>query len=232
MFAQLTHSQQATDLAYLYSSNHQPKLDILNSSSYKSPMAAKRLLEVESKFVFKPSSVAKFQANGGSPAFERLEALGTHKFTDTYFDHRDVLSNNGIWLRQRKNKQSTVLEAKVRISGNFARSTFDEITDRQAITNLIRPHFPHFNEGRENFGLQILAKFMTTRQDFRADGKFGIMLDYTDFGHSVGEVELMAEDEERAHREIDAFMAQYPWFFEKGKTEGKLAAYCRLREND
>ncbi|KAL8894184.1 MAG: hypothetical protein Q9207_008536, partial [Kuettlingeria erythrocarpa] len=213
--------------------NQKPNLSTFDSSSHKSPMAAKRLLEVESKFVFKPSLVVKFQANGGSPAFERLEPLGTHKFTDTYFDHRDVLSNHGIWLRQRKyNQSTTVLEAKVRVSGNFARSTFDEITDRRAIANLIRPHFPHFNDERENFGLQILAKFMTTRQDFRADGKFGIMLDYTDFGHSVGEVELMAEDEERAHREIDAFMARYPWFFEKGKTEGKLAAYCRLRGND
>ncbi|KAL8926839.1 MAG: hypothetical protein Q9208_002648 [Pyrenodesmia sp. 3 TL-2023] len=192
-------------------------------------MAAKRLLEVESKFVFKPSLVAKFQSNGGNPAFERLEALGMHKFNDTYFDHRDVLSNNGIWLRQRTNNQSTVLEAKVRIGGNFVRSTFDEITDRQAIQDLIRPHLPHFSDEREDFGLEVLAKFMTTRQDFRADGKFGIMLDYTDFGHTIGEVELMAEDEETAHQEVDAFMARYPWFFEKGKTEGKLAAYCRLR---
>lgn len=195
-------------------------------------MAAKRLLEVESKFVFKPSLVAKFKSNGGNPAFKHLEALGAHKFTDTYFDHRDILSNNGVWLRQRTNDQSTVLEAKVRISGDFARSTFDEITDRQAIKNLIRPHFPQFSEGRENYGLQVLAKFMTTRQDFRADGKFGIMLDYTDFGHSIGEVELMAEDEEMAHREIEAFILRYPWFFEKRNPEGKLAAYCRLRGID
>ncbi|KAL8761351.1 MAG: hypothetical protein Q9184_002516 [Pyrenodesmia sp. 2 TL-2023] len=195
-------------------------------------MAAKRLLEIESKFVFKPWLVAKLQSNGGSPAFKHLEALGTRKFTDTYFDHQDILSNHGIWLRKRTNNQLTVLEAKVRISGDFARSTFDEITDRQAITNLIRPYFPQFSEGREDYGLPVLAKFMTTRQDFRADGKFGIMLDYTDFGHSIGEVELMAEDEETAHREIDAFMLRYPWFFEKGTPEGKLAAYCRLRGID
>ena len=88
---------------------------------------------------------------------------------------------------------------------------------------------PQYNEEKPNLGLDILAKFMTMRQAFRADEKFGIVLDHTDFGHSVGEVESMAEDEETAHGEIDTFMARYPWFFEKGSTEGKLAAYFRIR---
>lgn len=193
-------------------------------------MAAKRLLEVESKFGFKPSLVTTLQTNGGTPAFKRLEALGTHKFTDTYFEYQDVLSKNGIWLRQRTDSRSTVLEAKVRISGDFARSTFDEITDRKVIAEIIRPHFPPFDEEKEQFGLEVLAQFATTRQEFRADDKFAIVLDHTDFGHSIGEVELMAEDEQIAHQEIDGFMARYPWFFEKGKTEGKLAAYFRLRK--
>ncbi|KAL8728069.1 MAG: hypothetical protein Q9181_005480 [Wetmoreana brouardii] len=197
-------------------------------------MTAKRLLEVESKFLFKPSLIATLEANQGTPAFNRLEALGTHSFTDTYYDYRNTLSKNGIWLRQRKDRQSTILEAKVRISGDFARSTFDEMTDRKMITDLIRPHLPQFNEGKENFGLDLLAEFTTTRQDYKADDRFAIVLDYTDFGHSVGEVELMAEDEATAHAEIDSFMAQYPWFFQKGngKTEGKLAAYFRVHGID
>lgn len=54
------------------------------------------------------------------------------------------------------------------------------------------------------------------------------MLDSTDFGHSVGEVELnlmLAEDEEgKAHGEIDAFMGPYPWFFDRGeRCEGEAS---------
>lgn len=39
----------------------------------------------------------------------------------------------------------------------------------------------------------------------------------------------MAKDEGTAHGEIDTFMVRYPWVFEKGNTEGKLAAYFRIR---
>ncbi|KAL8784927.1 MAG: hypothetical protein Q9213_003669 [Squamulea squamosa] len=191
-------------------------------------MAAKRLLEVESKFLFNPSLVATFQSNKGCPAFKRLEALGTHSFIDTYYDHRDILSKNGIWLRQRTSSGFELLEAKVRISGNFSRSTFDEIIDHKQITDTIRPHLPQFNMKKQNLGLHLLAKYTTTRQEFRADDRFTVVLDRTDFGHSVGEVELKMEDEAEAHQEIDLFMARYPWFFTNGKAEGKLEAYFRV----
>ncbi|KAI4281736.1 MAG: hypothetical protein L6R35_005572, partial [Caloplaca aegaea] len=171
--------------------------------------AAKRLLEVESKVLFNPSLVPTLLANRGTPPFKRLESLGTHKFTDTYFDSQDTLSRNGIWLRQRTSPNNinnnnissaaaapaAILEAKVRISGDFARSTFDEITDPHTIADLIRPHLPHFSAKKQHCGLEVLAEFTTTRQGFRADGKFAVVLDRTDFGHAVGEVELMAEDE-------------------------------------
>ncbi|KAL8911504.1 MAG: hypothetical protein Q9172_007665 [Xanthocarpia lactea] len=192
-------------------------------------MAAKRLLEVESKFLFNPSLVATLQSNRGNPAFKRLEALSTHSFTDTYYDHHDILSRNGIWLRQRTTSASLILEAKVRVSGDFSRSTFDEIIDHNDIADVIRPHLPQFDTKKKNLGLDRLAKFTTTRQEVRADDKFAVVLDYTDFGHSVGEVELMAEDEAEAHRQIDLFMARYPWFFIKGKAEGKLEAYFKAK---
>jgi thiamine-triphosphatase len=43
------------------------------------------------------------------------------------------------------------------------------------------------------------------------------MLDATDFGHWIGEVELLACDEQRAHLDIDAFMRRYAWFFTQEK---------------
>jgi hypothetical protein len=48
------------------------------------------------------------------------------------------------------------------------------------------------------------------------------MLDATDFGHWVGEVELLACDEQRAHLDIDAFMRRYTWFFTQEKKPNGL----------
>ena len=73
-----------------------------------------------------------------------------------------------------------------------------------------------------------MARFTTTRREWRADGRFGIVLDESDFGHRVGEVEVMSEEGGKAREEIDAFMERYGWFFGKGKPEGKLAAFLRL----
>lgn len=35
----------------------------------------------------------------------------------------------------------------------------------------------------------------------------------------------MAEDAEKAHKDIDAFMKEYAWFFDTTKPKGKLTAY-------
>lgn len=53
-----------------------------------------------------------------------------------------------------------------------------------------------------------------------------MVLDTTDFGHRVGEVEMMAEDADNAHANIDAFLKEYAWFFDTTtQPKGKLTAY-------
>ena len=114
--------------------------------------------------------------------------------------------------------------------------------------------------GPENqFGLKQLCQFITYRRSFHthmdapnkdeATGpeidrsqEFNVVLDETDFGHAVGEVEIMALDAVKAHFQIDAFLEKYSWFFETGgdedgdvvdqggnkgplKVKGKLTAY-------
>ena len=58
-----------------------------------------------------------------------------------------------------------------------------------------------------------------------ADHKFTAVLDETDFGHSVGEVEILADDAKQAHADSDTFLNHYAWFFDCSKPKGKLAAY-------
>ncbi|KAI4098735.1 MAG: hypothetical protein L6R37_006324 [Teloschistes peruensis] len=197
-------------------------------------MATKRLLEVERKFYFDRNGIPS-GPHHYAQVFKSTKQIRTQRFTDTYFDDRDVLSSNGIWVRRRQDCSGTdVMEAKVRVEGDYTRSTSDEITDGESICNLIRrhfPNFPHLKRGANDVGLDILAHFTTTRRSFLANNKFTVVLDETDFGHSVGEVELMAEDEAEAHGQIDGFMQEYSSFFNCGrdgkKPEGKLAAYLK-----
>ena len=110
--------------------------------------------------------------------------------------------------------------------GTILRSTFSETKDRNQIRELVRTHFPDPSRDFHNqFGLGVMAEFKTHRLTYLADGKFTVVLDCTDFGHSVGEVELMAEDAEKAHKDIDAFFEEYAWFFDTSKPKGKLTAY-------
>lgn len=79
-----------------------------------------------------------------------------------------------------------------------------------------------------NFGLNLISWFRTTRKVYCADKKFLVMLNATDFGHWVREVELLAHDEQRAYLDIDAFMQRYAWFFtQEKKPKGKLTAYFK-----
>ncbi|KAL8764672.1 MAG: hypothetical protein Q9203_006956 [Teloschistes exilis] len=198
-------------------------------------MATKRLLEIERKFHFDRNRILS-GPHHYAQVFKSIKHLKLQRFTDTYFDDREVLSSNGIWVRRRQDCSGTgVMEAKLRIKGDHTRSTFDEITDGESICNLIRrhfPNFPHLKRGANDVGLDSLAHFTTTRRSFLAANKFTVVLDETDFGHSVGEVELMAEDEAEAHGQIDGFMQHHSSFFDCGRGEGdeseeKLAAYLK-----
>ena len=90
----------------------------------------------------------------------------------------------------------------------------------------MRSHLPNLKTASEDdFGLDAMAEFETRRLTFLADHKFTIVLDFTNFGHEVGEVELMAEDAGKAHADIDGFVREYAWFFDMTNPKGKLRAY-------
>lgn len=200
------------------------------------------LLEIEQKFNFNMAKVALFMEKRGHPALRQVRSVNKLCFCDTYYDSQDKLSSNGLWVRKRQHirvlpsglplrsceRQPYLLEweAKQRIQGSsIIRSTFNETKDTKKILEMVRSIIPSSLGADANFGLGEMCQFETTRQTFLANDKFTIVLDCTDFGHDVGEVELLAEDAERAHREIDAFMKEYDWFFDKRNPKGKLTAY-------
>ena len=90
----------------------------------------------------------------------------------------------------------------------------------------MRKYLPGALDVYRNFGLDRLCQFTTWRYSFKANRKFNVVLDRTNFGHQVGEIELLAEDADRAHAEIEAYMRKHAWFFDtSSKPKGKLTAY-------
>jgi thiamine-triphosphatase len=208
-------------------------------------------LEVERKFY--PSAVALIARNAGSPPLKKFTSLPTTTFTDTYFDLKTTLRDKGVWLRRRDNDW----EMKVKTGGDFINSSFQEISGTEEIDQALKKYFSHAfmsisdttscsTKGRNmqgTFGLSPFAKITTTRQAWTAqsdsDHTLQIVVDTTDFGHKVGEVELAwdgvdtaAKDASRLKMDqiISTFMHHHKWAFPDGECQGKLTAYFELQK--
>lgn len=189
-----------------------------------------RLFEVEQKFNWTVEKFILLQ-KGIAPRYYRplkIEHLRYQTFHDTYYDSNSTLCKNGLWVRKRQPCGSVFKwEAKqLQTGSSFLRSTYEESEDPHQIQNMVGAHFPACPGPNHNFGLDVLCHFQTHRHSFLAENRFTVVLDATDFGHRVGEVEVMAEDADRAHFNIDAFLKEYAWFFDKTtEPKGKLTAY-------
>lgn len=195
------------------------------------------ILEVERKF--RSLAVRKLTQHGGTPAFKSLRQLPTQSLHDVYYDQSGRLSSAGAWVRKRNGEW----EAKIKKGGNFTNSRFEELRD----TGDIAAHVKRIVgtdvsvDASSSFGLSPIATLSTTRETWIADDEFSIVLDKTDIGHEVGEVELQRVvagvdgsgpsegQKESITRELDerisAFMKRYSWAFSPGEPKGKLTAY-------
>lgn len=187
-------------------------------------------LEVERKFAAFRTSPRDLRA--GDPQFLSLKYLGQQILHDKYYDRQDLLSEHGLWLRQRNGEW----QMKIRKGGDRLNSQFQETLDHQAIARAVQSLICKKTSALDNFGLVLLADITTTRKSWIADRDFRIVLDRTDFGHMVGEVELEVEvnirgdnQAEAVMRETDSriarFLDRYKWAFSDAPPIGKLSAY-------
>lgn len=183
---------------------------------------------------------------------------GVTCFEDRYYDTpKDTLSKAGVWIRRREKFECGVRpftgserasppdaswEAKIRMGGDFINSAFREITDLHEISavlgNLVPGSELDADHGPRGGQVREMARFVTDRTGYIVDGKFTVVIDVTDFGHTVGEVELERDATEAScegvdkalaiaamDKEIDGFMRRFWWAFPAGKPVGKLTAY-------
>lgn len=222
------------------------------------PQHQRSILEVERKFAPTATSIRQLDQNTGSPPFESVVHQGIACFEDRYYDTTtDTLSKAGVWIRRREKFECGVRrfegykrrdprdvswEAKVRVGGDFINSAFSEVTDVWEISALLGTLVPgsklDVHHGPRGGWVRELARFITDRTGYVVDGKFTVVIDVTDFGHTVGEVELerdatevSCEGEDKTlaiaamDEEIDGFMRRFAWAFPAGTPVGKLSAY-------
>lgn len=222
------------------------------------PQPQRSILEVERKFAPTSTSIRQLDQNTGSPPFDSVVHQGVTCFEDTYYETpTDTLSKAGVWIRRREKFECGVRrftgckrrdprevswEAKVRVGGDFINSAFREVTDVQEISELLSTLVPgselNAHHGPRGGQVREMARFITDRTGYIVNGKFTVVIDVTDFGHTVGEVELergtaevSCEGEDRTQaiaamdEEIDGFMRRFAWAFPTEKPVGKLSAY-------
>lgn len=169
--------------------------------------------------------------------------------------------------RECNDKPKTTWQAKIRRGGTHTNSAFEEVEGSQAVQDVVQQFIPDVKIPRENeldkmqldkdvvggarstvsssiLGLDMVARFITHRQRWKVDNDFEVCVDETDFGHVVGEVELVQELEHQDQKELEMqreeakgrleaniqrFLEKYAWAFPRQEAIGKLASYFALR---
>ncbi|KAL5335550.1 hypothetical protein BJX70DRAFT_374820 [Aspergillus crustosus] len=124
------------------------------------------LLEVERKF--RSLAVPELSCHGGNPSFQSLRSLGSQKFRDVYYDHSDVLSSAGIWVRSRNGEW----QAKIKKGGNFTNFMFEELSGAEAISSYVGQFLGCKVIKNNAFGLEPIASMTTDRMSWLADDNF------------------------------------------------------------
>ncbi|EWC46409.1 hypothetical protein DRE_04352 [Drechslerella stenobrocha 248] len=186
-----------------------------------------RIYEVERKFCFAFANISRFHHNKGAVPFTSIVFKGSTGQQDIYYDTKAYdLDKHMVWVRLRDGHW----EAKTLRAGSHERATYEEVKGRQGIVRMLRDlGMANWKEKEQvpgNFGLSKIVEFATARRTYKVDGKFTVVLDTTDFGHAVGEVELIGNDGIKCHEEIDDFISKHRWFFETaGTVKSKMRAY-------
>jgi thiamine-triphosphatase len=152
--------------------------------------------------------------------------------------------DQGIYVRLRNGKW----EAKARQAGGFVNSQFAEYKGFEDVDALVQEAFGGRIEGQFLYSLHRIAEFSTRREKWDIAG-FEVVVDETDFGHTVGEVELcewverQPEESDENHKRniramgmmmdmrIEPFMKEHRQVFPPlpsgthPKPVGKLSAY-------
>ena len=214
---------------------------------------ASREIEVEAKF--KVSSLEELEKQISVMNGERM---ASKEFTDEYFDtDTPTLTLQNHWLRFRKYagmEGSWQLKKPTNVASNDGTESipvaiYEEIEGIQAVriaTSIITKRDVDDMEDEKSLlllgGLKSFAKIITRRTRWTLLPMNGnaviknicIDIDVADFGHSVGEIEAVVDNEDKiseARNQIDAIMKEMgiESANPEDKAEGKLEMFLRTQ---
>lgn len=147
------------------------------------------MIEVEKKFQLNSADITRLT--------QGAEFISKKKFADIYYDTTDYqLTSKDIWLRERDGQLE--LKIPLHVGMNRQADQYDEIEDENEIAKRLRlPVSEDLKKALAKNGYQPCCTCTTTRQKYKRNS-FTIdldLVDYGDFTYSVGEIELMVNDQ-------------------------------------
>ncbi len=184
------------------------------------------MIEIEKKFVLDNETIERLTKDA--------ELIGEKTFTDNYYDTQDFrLTTHDTWLRSRDGMFQ--LKLPLHSDGQGRQRVVDqyhELTAEEKIREALAiPRQKTLREDLEAQGFSVIASFQTSRKKYRKQG-FIIDLDQADFGYTIGEIELLAENQDAAHEAMSRILA-----FAKTQelmiqpVRGKLIEYLKRFSN-
>ena len=146
-------------------------------------------IEIERKFIVPDNFHEKIIAQG-----YQMQKVYDEVLVDKYYDtHEHVLINNDYWLRQRNGDWE--LKYPVGSSHEQGSSVYHETTCLEEINNRISPFLPNCDLKKllDNGKLKAFAHLETKRKNYTKED-VNIVIDATDWGHIVGEIEIVVTE--------------------------------------
>lgn len=159
------------------------------------------MIEVEKKFILSDEDIDRITKGAGF--------LGEKSFTDTYFDDSDYsLTKSDKWLRLRDDRFELKLPMNEgKGSSRRQLDQYEELDTDEAIQKALNIKSPSIlKEDLEINGYKPFSTFTTTRKKYKK-GDFIIDLDVIDFGYSIGEIELMVENQSEMEEALNKILA-------------------------
>lgn len=205
--SQLGNKYQASTSIFAKNSDNAQSIQKVEKAASGSVVSKSQPIEVERKFQVTDFDENKlFQANG--------KLISEISFEDVYYDNNSYgLILNDCWLRKRNQKWEFKIPLNREPNMLYMSTQFRELEDekdiRLALHEIIKPEtkFCDNQEIIEEFKLQPFATFTTTRKSYKLPFNCTVVIDFTSFGYSVGEIETMIEDNSEIENAIEKINA-------------------------
>ncbi|EDO35436.1 predicted protein [Nematostella vectensis] len=189
---------------------------------------ATSVLEIEKKFQIPVRFEETLLSNGGKLT-ERRE------FQDVYYDLPDnSLTLKGLWLRKRNTKwELKHLNARCDPTISIT-DKYHETSDETKIMTELSKHVPMATSLDELVSKHCreFASFTTQRTSYQLPNDVRVDLDVASFGYSVGEIEIVIDDEtgvSEAEQRLEGLAEKLGINWQK-KFPGKVEEFLRLND--